>query len=68
MTGTRQLLFGFPTIVKIQNLLFFTKKLDSIYFDNNKRILWLKQIWFKRFIFDLMLRYSENIEIQSIHV
>lgn len=67
-TGTRQLLFGIPTIVKIQNLLFFTKKLDSIYFDNNKRILWLKQIWFKRFILCLMLRYSENIEIQSIHV
>jgi len=67
-TGTRQLLFGIPTIVKIQNLLFFTKKLDSIYFDNNKRILWLKQILFKRFIFGLMLRYSKNIEIQSIHV
>jgi len=67
-TGTRQLLFGIPTIVKIQNLLFFTKKLDSIYLDNNKKILWLKQIWIKRFIFGLMLRFSENIEIQSIHV
>ena len=30
-TGTRQLIFGIPTIVKIQNLLFFTKKLDSFY-------------------------------------
>ena len=44
-TGTRQLLFGIPTIVKIQNLLFFTRKLDSIYFDNYKKILWFKQIW-----------------------
>ncbi len=67
-TGTRQLLFGIPIIVKIQNLLFFTKKLDSIYFDNNKKFLWLKQIWFKRFIFSFMLRFIKNIEIQSIHV
>ena len=67
-TGTRQLLFGIPTILKIQNLAFFTKKLDPIYFNNNKKFLWLKQIWFKRIIFGLMLRYSENIEIQSIHV
>jgi len=68
ITGTRQLLFGVPTIVKIQNLLFFTKKLDSIYFDNNKIFLWLKQIWLKRFIFGFMLRWTNNIEIQSIHV
>ncbi len=67
-TGTRQLLFGVPTVVKIQNLLFFTKKLDAIYFDNNKKFLWLKQIWLKRFIFGLMLRWTKNIEIQSIHV
>ena len=67
-TGTRQLLFGIPTIVKIQNLLFFTKKLDSIYFDNNKKFLWLKQIWLKRFIFGFMLKFTKNLEIQSIHV
>ena len=67
-TGTRQLLFGIPIIVKIQNLLFFTKKLDSIYFNNNKKILWLKQIWLKRFIFVFMLKFTKNIEIQSIHV
>ena len=68
LTGTRQLLLGVPTIVKIQNRLFFTRKLDSIYFDNNQKILWLKQIWFKRFIFGLMFRFTKNIEIQSIHV
>ena len=67
-TGTRQLLFGIPTILKIQNLAFFTKKLDAIYLNNNKKFLWLKQIWFKRFIFGLMLRFTKNIEIQSIHV
>jgi len=67
-TGTRQLFFGIPTILKIQNLLFFTKKLDSIYLHNDKKILWLKQIWFKRYIFGLMLRFTKNIEIQSIHV
>ena len=67
-TGTRQLIFGIPIIVKIQNLLFFTKKLDSIYFNNYKKILWFKQIWLKRFIFGFMLRFTKNIEIQSIHV
>jgi len=67
-TGTRQLLFGIPTILKIQNLAFFTKKLDAIYLNNNKKFLWLKQIWFKRIIFGLMLRFTKNIEIQSIHV
>ena len=67
-TGTRQLIFGIPTILKIQNLLFFTKKLDAIYFNNNNKVLWLKQIWFKRYIFGLMLRFTNNIEIQSIHV
>ena len=68
LTGTRQLLFGTPTVLKIQNLAFFTKKLDAIYLNNNKKFLWLKQIWFKRFIFGLMLRFTKNIEIQSIHV
>ena len=68
LTGTRQLLFGTPTVLKIQNLAFFTKKLDAIYLNNNKKILWLKQIWFKRIIFGLMLRFTKNIEIQSIHV
>jgi len=67
-TGTRQLIFGIPIIVKIQNLLFFTKKLDSIYFNNYRKILWFKQIWLKRFIFVFMLKFTKNIEIQSIHV
>jgi len=67
-TGTRQLLFGIPTILKVQNLAFFTKKLDSIYLNNNKKFLWIKQIWFKRFIYGLMLRFTKNIEIQSIQV
>ena len=67
-TGTRQLIFGIPTILKIQNIAFFTKKLDSIYLNNNKKFLWFKQIWFKRFIYSLMLRFTKNIEIQSIHV
>jgi len=68
LTGTRQLLFGTPTVLKIQNLAFFTKKLDAIYLNNNKKFLWLKQIWFKRIIFGLMLGFTKNIEIQSIHV
>ena len=29
ISGTRQLLFGIPTILKIQNIVYWTKKLDS---------------------------------------
>jgi glycosyltransferase involved in cell wall biosynthesis len=68
LTGTRQLFFGIPSLLKIQNLLFFTKKLDEIYLNNNHKILWLKQVWFKRIIFVLMLRFTKYIEIQSTHV
>ena len=67
-SGTQQLFLRTPSITKVQNILFFTRKLDSVYFDDNKYFLWFKQIWIKRFIFSLMLRYTKNIEIQSIHV
>jgi hypothetical protein len=67
-SGTQQLFLRTPSITKVQNILFFTRKLDSVYFDDNKYFLWFKQIWIKRFIFSLMLRYTKNIEIQSNHV
>ncbi len=67
-SGTNQLFSVTPRLLKVQNILFFTKKLDKLYFDNNSFFLWLRQIWFKRFIFLLMIRFAKNIEIQSIHV
>lgn len=68
LTGTSQFLSKIPILVKIQNLLFFSKKLDSIYIKNKKWLLWLKQVWIKRLIFSIMLRHSRCLEIQSGHV
>jgi len=68
LTGTSQFFSGIPSIVKIQNLLFFTKGLDMLYFKRNKRLLWLKHIYYKRIVLSLMLRVAKNIEIQSINV
>jgi len=68
LTGTNQFFSKVPSITKIQNLLFFTKRLDMLYFKKNKRLLWLRQIFFKRIILSLMLRVAKNIEIQSTHV
>ena len=68
MTGTGQPLINSPSLVKVQNLLFFSKTLDSIYFKKNLRILWFKQVYLKRIIFLFLLKFSRNIEVQSSHV
>jgi glycosyltransferase involved in cell wall biosynthesis len=68
MTGTGQPLINSPSIVKVQNLLFFSKTLDSIYFKKNLRILWFREVYLKRVIFSFLMRFSRNIEIQSSHV
>ena len=68
LTGTSQFLSHIPILVKIQNLLFFSRELDLIYFEKKKWLLWIRQVWIKRLIISLMLRYSRHIEIQSGHV
>jgi len=67
-SGTFQFFTRIPQLIKIQNLLFFSKKLDSIYFFRGHYLLWLKQIFLKRLILNFMLNKSSYIEIQSRHV
>jgi hypothetical protein len=67
-SGTEQFSLKIPSLVKVQNLMFYSKKLDQIYLKNKDYIQWFKQIFIKRFIFLFMLKKAKNIEIQSEHV
>ena len=67
-SGTAQPFIKTPQLIKIQNLLFFSKAVDSAYTKHKKYILWIKQILFKRLILRMMLQRSKYIEIQSSHV
>jgi len=65
-SGTVQFISNTKQLVKVHNLLFYSKKLDNIYFKNY--LNWIKHIFIKRIFFKLMLKASKNIEIQSNHV
>mgnify|MGYP003982793227 FL=1 len=67
-SGTSQFFINTPQLIKVQNLLFYSKKLDDFYWLNSQFILWVKQIFLKRIVFKLMLNRSKHIEIQSSHV
>jgi len=67
-SGSSQFFFKVPQLVKIQNLLFYSKKLDSIYIKSNRFILWLKQVYLKRIVLKAMVENSSYLEIQSPHV
>ena len=67
-SGTSQPFLNVKQLIKIQNLLFYTKKIDIVYKQKGKFLLWLKQIYLKRFIFNFMSNHSTYIEVQSSHV
>ena len=67
-SGTTQIFLKTPQLLKIQNLLFYTKKLDIVYKKNGKFIPWLKQIYFKRIVFNFMSNRANYLEVQSSHV
>jgi len=67
-SGSNQYFIKTPTLVKVHNLLFYSKKLDKAYKRMYNIKLWFKQVWLKRAIFLSMLKKSHNIEIQSTHV
>jgi hypothetical protein len=67
-SGTKQFFINTPQLIKIHNLLFYSKKLDDFYKSKSQFILWIKQIFLKRIVFKLMLKRSKYIEIQSFHV
>ena len=67
-SGSYQFFMKIPQIVKVQNLLFFSKKLDSVYIQREQFVLWVKQVLLKRIIFKFMLSRSRYVDIQSKHV
>jgi hypothetical protein len=67
-SGSRQFFLETPQLLKIHNLLFYSKKLDKFYRDSGKFFLWIRQVFLKRLVFRLMLNKSQHLEIQSKHV
>jgi len=67
-SGTAQPFLKTSQLIKIHNLLFYTKTLDDIYKREGKYIDWLKQVYLKRLVFKLMVQSSKYFEIQSLHV
>jgi len=67
-SGTCQVFIRKPQLVKMHNLLFYSKKLDKHYLSKYDLILWLKQVYIKAIFFRFMLKLADNIEIQSEHV
>ncbi|MGJ0344512.1 glycosyltransferase [Aliarcobacter cryaerophilus] len=67
-SGTAQFSLRIPQLTKVHNLLFYSRKLDKIYFEKRKYIEWLKQVFLKRFVFHKMINQTKYIEVQSNHV
>jgi hypothetical protein len=55
-------------IIKIHNLLFYSKKLDHFYYKQGQRLTWLKQVFIKRCVFLQMIKKAQHLEVQSEHV
>jgi len=67
-SGTFQFFCKVPQLTKVQNLLFFSKKLDETYIKNSKFTLWFKQVYLKRIVLKLMMDSCVHLEVQSLHV
>jgi hypothetical protein len=67
-SGTAQFFTKVPQLVKIHNLLFYSKKLDGFYLDKKTFLKWFKDIFVKRMALIQMLNRATHLEIQSSHV
>lgn len=67
-SGTSQVFIRKPQLLKMHNLLYYSKKLDKHYLSKYGFVLWLKQVYIKAIFFRFMLKLSKNIEVQSKHV
>ncbi len=67
-SGSSQFFPKVPQITKVHNLLFYSKKIDKVYFEKKEYFKWTKQIFLKRIIFHTMLRQTKYVEVQSNHV
>ena len=66
-SGSCQFFIKTPKIVKIQNLIFFSKELDYLYWKKLKFLPWIKKIFIKRLIFKIMYTQTKFFEVQSKH-
>lgn len=67
-SGSAQFFLHIPQITKVHNLLFYSKKIDEVYFEKKEYLKWFKQIFIKRIVFHMMLKQTKYIEVQSFHV
>ena len=67
-TGSAQPYLDCPQLVKIQNLIFYSKKLNKRYREQFKLILWFRQVLLKSIVFRFLLGRANYIEVQSKHV
>lgn len=67
-SGSAQFGISVPQITKIHNLLFYSKKIDKVYFEKKEYLKWFKQIFLKRLVFHTMIKQVKYIEVQSSHV
>lgn len=67
-SGTSQFFSKVVQMTKVHNLLFYSKKIDKVYFEKKEYFKWTKQIFLKRIIFHTMLRQTKYVEVQSNHV
>ena len=69
-SGSAQLNFLMNTLqlIKVHNLLFYSRNLDAVYHSKTAYFEWLKQVFLKRLYFKFMLNQSKYIEVQSNHV
>ena len=67
-SGSAEFFSEVPQMTKVHNLLFYSKKIDKVYFQKKQFRLWFKQIFLKRVVFHSMLRQVDYIEVQSNHV
>jgi hypothetical protein len=67
-SGTAQFFTKTPQLVKIHNLLFYSKKLDGFYQERGFFLRWFKDIFIKRIASIQMLNRVTHLEIQSSHV
>jgi hypothetical protein len=67
-TGSAQPYLDCLQLVKMHNLLFYSRRLNKRYREKFEFILWIRQVLLKGFVFRFMLRRARYIEIQSKHV
>jgi hypothetical protein len=67
-SGTAQFFTKVPQLVKVHNLLFYSKKLDGFYQEKKTFLRWFKDIFVKRIALIQMLNRATHLEIQSSHV